>query len=365
MFLGLSLNHQSIFDSLSHTLFYSGDVEEVYPDVYTGLFNLVEAFSIATAIISSTTTVLPLINSTYEIPTINFTTESITEIPRMDNLYITEINLVPKIPSQTPFEWFYKQLTHFGVRGLLIGSILSICLLVFLLFLILHLHCKNRHKKSKLSYQYNQTNGTKTYSQLKHSSPHILCCSQKSSPKKSSTFRLKPNGSIARLNSSDSYHLISAIQESHKEKNPSSYQNSDCILNEHCCLHSQPIYHQVNHLMKTNPQPILSPTLRSVKKDIDNSSAQTYSAVYSCELAANLDIEQDLFSQNRSSIKRRSVLKMNQSNLIPSQILFLYMKNLVDCFAIQPSNHETILLATVDENRIQLYHIRVSNILIL
>jgi hypothetical protein len=314
----------------------------------------------------------------------------------LDNVYhqeyVTEINLIPKLPHQTPFEWFYKQITHFGIRGLIIGSILSICLLLFLLFLIIHLHCKNRHSKKKLFYQYKQTNGNKSYSQIKSSSiiPSNGHHSKKHVPKflrylhtnqpKSSSFRLTANGSISRLNSSDSYHLISSIQENHKDKKKSSYQNSDCILNEHCCIHSslsQPmpsssIYHQVNRLMISGSEPPLplanithchpsaTTILRSVKKDMDNSSAQTYSAVYSCELAANLDIDQEFISQNRSSMKRRSILKPNNLIVIQNQILFLYLKNLVDCYAIQKNNLQTILLATADENRIQLFHIRVS-----
>jgi hypothetical protein len=111
----------------------------------------------------------------------------------------------------------------------------------------------------------------------------------------------------------------------------------------------------------THYHPSTTATLRSLKKDMDNSSAQTYSAVYSCELAANLDIDQELFPQHRSTMKRRSILKTNTNSvLIPSQILFLYMKNLVDCYVIQPNNHQNILLATADDNRIQLSHARVS-----
>ncbi len=373
-------------------------MEEVYPDKHTGLFYLVDSVYIATAMISSTTTsILPIINYTFETSTINLTIPT-TQISIIDNIYhqeyVTEINLIPKMPQLTPFEWFYKQLTHFGVRGLLIGSVLSICLLIFLLCLIIHLHCKSRHSKKKLAYQYNQTNGNKIYSQLKHSSiiPPNGHPSKKRVPKflrylhtnqsKPSSFRLTSNGSISRLNSSDSYHLISSIQENHLDKKSSSFKNSDCILNEHSCLHSsisQPfpsssIYHQVNRLLLSGSEPPLpsaitqyhSPstpataTLRSVKKDMDNSSAQTYSAVYSCELTANLDIDQEFLPQNRSSIKRRSILKAKNSLFIQSQILYLYMKNLVDCYAVQPNNLETTLLATADENRIQLFHLHVS-----
>jgi hypothetical protein len=302
--------------------------------------------------------------------------------------------MLSNISNPSIFEWFYNKLTYFGIRGLLIGSIVSISLLFFLIFLILYFHCKTRHTKKKISHQYNQTNGTKTYSQIKnHSIPQPDGRqSKKHVPKflqylhtnqsKPSTFRLSSNGTMSRLNSGDSYHLISSIQENHKDKKKSSYQNADCVLNEHCCVHatlSQPIplsssiYHQVNRLMLSGSEPPLpsnnlthyhpstTATLRSLKKDMDNSSAQTYSAVYSCELAANLDIDQELFPQHRSTMKRRSILKTNTNSvLIPSQILFLYMKNLVDCYVIQPNNHQNILLATADDNRIQLSHARVS-----
>jgi hypothetical protein len=265
-----------------------------------------------------------------------------------------------------------------------------------LAFLIIHLHCKSRHSKKKLSCQYNQTNGNKSYSQIKSSSiiPPNGRHSKKRVPKflrylhtnqsKPSSLRLASNGSISRLNSSDSYHLISSIQENHLDKKTSSYKNADCVSNEHSSINtslSQPIpsssiYHQVNRLMISGNEPSLplphltqchpssisavATTLRSVKKDIENLTAQTYSAVYSCELAANLDIDQEVFSQHRSSIKRRSVLKSNNTILTQNQILFLYMKNLVDCYALQPNNLQKILLATADENKIQLFHIRVS-----
>ena len=115
----------------------------------------------------------------------------------------------------------------------------------------------------------------------------------------------------------------------------------------------------------TQPHPPTSTaTLRSLKKDVDNSSAQTYSAVYSCELAANLDINQELIPK-RSSIKRRSILKNTHSSLLQTKILFLYVKNLVDCYALQSSdrrNNEPILLATADDNRLQLSHALVSKL---
>jgi uncharacterized membrane protein len=354
-------------------------VEEVYPDERTSLFNLVDSFHVATAIISSSTTtpILPIINFTFETSTINLS------IPIVDNLYhqerVTQINVVPQLPHQSLFEWLYNKLTYFGIRGLIIGSTISISLLLFLLFLIIHLHCKTRHTKKKLSHQYNQTNGNKTYSQIKrcsipspdgrHSKKHVpkFLRYLQTNQSKQSPFRLASNGTISRLNSGDSYHLISSIQENHKDKIVSTYKNSDCVLNEHCCLHtnlSQPIpsmYHQVNRLMMSGNEPN-NGTLRSLKKEIDNSSAQTYSAVYSCELAANLDLDQEFYPQHRSSIKRRSILKTNNNSVaIQSQILFLYMKNLVDCYALQPNNHQTVLLATADDNRIQLSHLRVSS----
>ncbi len=86
----------------------------------------------------------------------------------------------------------------------------------------------------------------------------------------------------------------------------------------------------------------------------------SYSAVYSCELAANLDIDQEFVSQHRPSINRRSISKPNNSVLMQNQMLFLYMKNLVDCYAVQPNNLQTNLFATADENRVQLFHVRVS-----
>ncbi|CAF3939874.1 unnamed protein product [Rotaria sordida] len=397
---GLSFNGQPIFDSLSHTLIYSGDVEEVYPDKRTGLFNLTDLFYTVTAIISSTTTsILPTLNDTFEI----FTTYSIkptTDIPIIDHLYhqerVTQINLIRDISYQAPIEWLHKQLKYIGIRGLLIGALISVGLLFFLVFLIIYLHYKTRHSKNKLTYQYQQTNGNKNYSQIKRYSTTLPNDrqSKKHVPKffrylhtnqsKPLAFRLTSNGSISRLNSGDSYHLISSIQENHKDKRISTYKSSDCTTNDHCCLHStlsQPIqapsssiYHQVNRLMLSGSEPPLplanittnrhstpTSTLRSVKKDIDNSSAQTYSAVYSCDLAANLDIDQELFPQYRSLIRKRSFIKTNNPTLLESQILFLYMKNLVDCYALQPNNHQPILLAAADENRIQLLHAHSGN----
>ncbi|CAF1503099.1 unnamed protein product, partial [Rotaria sordida] len=49
--------------------------------------------------------------------------------------------------------------------------------------------------------------------------------------------------------------------------------------------------------------------------------------------------------------------------IIQTKLLFLYVKNLVDCYALQPSNttkEEPIVLATSDENRIQSFHALLS-----
>ncbi|CAF3986081.1 unnamed protein product [Adineta steineri] len=405
---GLSFNRQSIFDSLFNTLIRSGDVEEVQPDINTGQFILIDPAAIAIPILSSTiTSIIPINNNNY---TFEFFTKNITnttvEVPSVGNIYhrnaITPINQKTESPRKTPFTWLYKKLTHFGIRGLLIGSILSICFLVFLLFLIVHLHCKTRQSKNKCPPKLNQTNGNKAYSQIKRYSitPPDGHQSKKRAQKflhffyskqsKPSSFRLASNGSISRLNSGDSYHLISSIQENHKDKKRNSYyKKADSILNDNICIYSslaQPIppssssslYHQVNRLMLNGNESSSIPlssltqyhtstatahtaTLRSLKKDIDNSSAQTYSAVYSCDLASNLDVDQEYFSQRRLSSKRRSSSKHTNITVIQNQILFLYMKNLVDCHAIQPNNQEISLLATADENRIQLVHVRSGN----
>jgi hypothetical protein len=324
----------------------------------------------------------------------NITFESST-IPIIDYLYnnnehTTQKNVILAIPIRNRgnfFQWFFNQTTRFGTRNLLIGLIIACFILLFLLFIIIRLHCTNRHiGKNK----FNQTNG-RTYSQLHQQSRRYSIAppdgrdSKKRVPKflrylhtneaKPTSFRLSTNGG-------DSYHLISSIQDTKSLP----YRNSDCVLNEHCCIHSslsQPVpstsptssmYHQVNRLMSSGsdpplplpniiqPHPPSTATLRSLKKEVDNSSAQTYSAVYSCDLAANLDIEQDIL-QKRSSVKRRSILKNTNSALIQTKILFLYIKNLVDCYALQPNyrtNNEPILLATAEENRIQLSHALVS-----
>lgn len=411
---GLSFNRQTIFDSLSNTLIYSGDVEEVYPDRHAGLFHLVDSFHIATAIISSTakaaaaaTTTTTTISTVSILGDMEDLYEPLNEsmsmnnststVPIIDNIYhhqyVTQRNYIDEVPYQTTVEWFYKHFKYIGVHGLLIGAIISIGLLAFLLFLIICLHCKTRHAKKKLADQYKQVNGNKSYLPVKHYHNIPSNINQKSKsrlPKflrffrsnqsKPISFRLTSNGSVSRLNSGDSYHLISSIQENHKEHKIPSQRKADFIGTENCCVHptispsSPTIYHQVNHFMLSGgeiPLPLsnltaqrhstaFTSTLRSVKKDIDNSSAQTYSAVYSCELAANLDHDQDLFSQFRSSIKRKSVVKPTNSILMTNQISYLYTKNLVDCYALQSNNSSLTLLATADENRIQLLHVRVS-----
>jgi hypothetical protein len=328
-------------------------------------------------------------NSTSDIDSINLTFETST-IPILDNLYHNEkINPITIHERGVVFQWFLNKITRIGTRNLLIGLIIATCFLLFLLFIIIRLHCTNRHAKRK-KFSHNKSNG-RTYSQLHHQSKRYSItppdgrASKKRVPKflrylhtneaKPTAFRLSTNGG-------DSYHLISSIQDTKSLP----YRNSDCVLNEHCCVHSslsQPtpssppsIYHQVNRLMLSGSDPPLplsniaqvhshpnaTTTLRSLKKEVDNSSAQTYSAVYSCDLADNLDIDQSLL-RRRSSIKRRSILKNTHSSLIQTKIIFLYIKNLVDCYALQPSNrtnNEPMLLATADENRIQLSHALVS-----
>jgi hypothetical protein len=289
-------------------------------------------------------------------------------------------------------QWFLNKITRFGTRSLLIGLIIASCFLLFLLFIIIRLHCTHRHTgKKNLSYKSTQSNG-RTYSQLHHQSKRYSIAppdgrsSKKRVPKflrylhtneaKPTSFRLSTNGG-------DSYHLISSIQDTKSLP----YRNSDCVLNEHCCIHSsfsQPtpsspssIYHQVNRLMLSGSEPPLplpnvshshshpnaAALLRSLRRETDNSSAQTYSAVYSCDMAANLDMDPEVLLKRRASVKRRSILKNTHSSLIQTKILFLYVKNIVDCYGLQPrnkTNNDPILLATADENRIQLSHALVS-----
>ncbi|CAF3712480.1 unnamed protein product [Rotaria socialis] len=387
---GLTLNRQSIFDSLSKTLLRSGDVEEVYPDQYTGQFNLTPV-----SFISSTTTSIPGTRIlTTDILNLPMETSS---TPIIGHLYhsepITNINMVSPQPVHrrgAVFQWFSNQTSRFPIRNVIIGSVLASCFILFLLFIIIRFHCTNRAiGKQKLEYKCTQTNG-KAYSQLQQPQqqdrrfslvPQEIHDSKKRVPNflrhlhtneaKPTSFRLSTNGG-------DSYHLISSIQDNKTLP----YRNSDCVLNEHCCIHSsfsQPVsspssslYHQINRLMLSGSEPplpmsniaqahahsIATATLRSLKKEVDNSSVQTYSAVYSCDLVSNLDIDQDAV-QKRLSVKRRSILKNTHSSAIQTKILFLYTKNLVDCYALQPNNRTTtepIVLATSDQNRIQLSH---------
>ena len=394
--LGLSLNRQSIFDSLGNTLSRSGDVEEVYPDPTTGHYQLIESILSIATVSSTGPTSVSMVTST-SIPSTMHAINQSTNMPILDHLYhreqITRISIIRpvEITSRSPLlQWFHNQSKRFGARTLIISSLIATCFLLFLLFVIVRLHCTNRSSRraSRLS-RYNDSNG-KNYAQLNQQSKRYSLApsdgrmSKKRVPKllrylhtnedKPSSFRLTKN-------STDSYHLISSLQDGRSLP----YRNSDCVLNEHCCIHSslsQPvpasssIYHQVNRLMLSGSDPPLplphltqshvpasNGTLRSVKKDLDNSSAQTYSAVYSCDLAANLDIDQE-FRHKRASVKRRSILKNTHSTVLHTKILFLYVKTLVDCYAIQPkikNNTQPILLALADENRIQLFHAFVSN----
>ncbi|CAF1317126.1 unnamed protein product [Rotaria sordida] len=385
---GLAFNRQSIFDSLNYKLIRLGDIEEVYPDQYTGQFNLTSISSIETSIHSTSTSTISIINITIET----------SSIPILGHLYhnesITKLNIISPEPIHNRgifFHWLFNQIKYFPIRTLLISLLIISCFIFFLLFIIIRLHCTNYSiKRKNHSYKHHHETNGKIYSQLYQQNkryslvPHNNHESKKCVPKflrhlhtnesKSTSFRLSTN-------SCDNYHLISSLKDKDNKSLP--YRNSDCILNEHCCIHSslsQPIssssssiYHQINRLIlsgsdpplplahvtaQSHSQPISTATLRSLKKEIDNSSAQTYSAVYSCDLVANLDIDQDIV-QKRSSIKRRSILKNTHSSIIQTKLLFLYVKNLVDCYALQPNNitnKEPIVLATADENRIQLFH---------
>ena len=400
--LGLSLNRQSIFDSLSKTLVRSGDVEDVHPDEQTGLFNLIESFHIATAIIAPSSTSIS--TTTNDSTTSTSVVDSVTEtsyLPMIDPLQqqheeeedVTRTAVIAPRSTRVPhisFQWFYNHVKRVGLRGLIISAAVSICLLLLLLVIIVRLHRRNRQSAKDPPYPYNQTNG-KAYSQIKRQSialpdgqqskkrvPKLLryLHSNRSKPS-SSSFRFTSNGSLSRLSSGDSYHLIASIQENHRDQKRLSNKSSNCVLNDHCYIHStfsQPVpsppslYHQVNRLMLSGSEPPLPfshpaschppiSTLRSLKKDIDNSSAQTYSAVYSCDLAANLDLDHDGLPPARSTGTRRSVPKQSPTT---SPLVYLFMKNLVDCYAVQVHPQQTILLASADDNKIQLSHARVS-----
>ena len=373
-------------------------MEEVYPDKYTGPFHLIDSFYTATPIISSTITTshLPKINKIVEGHTTNLII-STTNISAIDNIHrqesVTRKNLTPKTSYRIPFEWLYKKLRFIGVRGLVITSVLSICLLALLLLLIIYLYCKTRRSKQEFSCQYKQTTGNKKYSPInrysrtpsdnRYSKKYVPNCLRylHKNQSKSLSFHLTSNGHVSRLNSGDSYRLLSSRQENQNDKRSSSYKTSDCISHERCCVYSSSLpptsslslYHQADRIMSSVNETSLSltnhtqyrpssnsTTLCSVRKNIDNSSAQTYSAVYSCELAANLDIDSQIFPRRRSPTKRRSTLNTYSSHVIQNQILFLYMKNLVDCYAFQSNGRQKPLLAMADENRIQLLHVQVS-----
>ncbi|CAF1594503.1 unnamed protein product [Adineta ricciae] len=383
---GFSFNRQSIFDSLNRTLIRLGDVEEVHPNPYLSQFDLVHSSFMPTFTQTSTRTVPIVTNETFSLDS----SATTAFIPIEDDQQRTErintkhiIAPIPIPPEGLVTKWFSNQVTRFGVRGLLIGAIIASCFLLFLIFIFIRLHCTSRHSRRKHSpYSYTESNG-KTYTHLQQQTNRSATPSsddresKKSTPKllrylspnesKSPSYRLSDNGG-------DDSHLISST----KENSTLPYRNSDCVLNEHCCIHtslSQPetstsMYHQVNRLISLDSDPPLplphlshshshlptTATLRSLKKDQDHTSTQTYSAVYSCDLAANLDIEQDI-AQKRSSIKRRSILKNNNSISTQTKILFLYTKNPVDCYALQTcqkTTQEPLLLATANENRIQL-----------
>ena len=307
-------------------------------------------------------------NSSYDSSTDNNTYESPI------NAEFDNIEIIPIKQHRSLVHWFHQQTKHFGLRTLIICLAIASCFLVFLLFIILRLQYTNRRRRRQKKFAYKSNNGeSKRYS----IAPPDGRDSKKRVPKLLRylhTNEAKPNAFRLSTNGGESYHLIASIQDT---KNLP-YRNSDCVLNEHCCIHSslsQPVptssYHQLNRMMLSGSDPPLPLPLpnhtqhsnsidagvrRSMKKDIDNSSVQTYSAVYSCDLAANLDFNHD-FLPKQSSIKRRSILKTTNSSLIQPKIIFLYAKNLVDCHALQSINRtstDPILLATADENRIQL-----------
>ena len=339
--------------------------------------------------------------STFTTSMIDMTVQS-SSVPSMDQLYLKErlvpINTVPLkeiLPQSTVLQWLHNQMKRFGTRNLIISSLVASCFLLFLCFIIIRFHCTTRSSSSSSSSRrqparsppkHNQSNG-KAYSQLHQQAKRCSVAPPDGQDSKKRVPRLlrylhtkdsKPASFRLTNNAGDSYHLISSLQDNRSLR----YRNSDCVLNEHCCIHSslsQPlsssssIYHQVNHLMLSGDDPPLpmanlaqphappsTGTLRSIKKDLDNSSSQTYSAVYSCDLASNLDMD-----QKRLSVKRRSILKNAHSSVaIQAKVLFLYAKNLVDCFALQPAmktKSPPILLAIADENRIQLFHALVSD----
>lgn len=358
---GFSFNRQSIFDHPSNTLILFNDVKEVFPDERTGLFTLIESYHTATAIIS-TTVAVPSISSTSapmttaSMSTILSNISQLSPFPQIDHLYqeaplTTTPSILTKstLVSRLSFDWFYTYMKQIGFRGLVVICIISISILLLLLSIIFYLHCKHRQAVDTLNYPYPHSNG-KSYAHIKRTSKRP--CSKffqyfHSTPPKSSSFRLTKNGSVSRLNSGDSYHLISSIQESQKEKHRNPRPSPPTTL-----------YHQVNRVILPKEEAVQSNgTIRSTRKDFDPLTRQTYSAVYSCDLAANFDFDQENHSTMKMGTqRRRSLVKTNPGSL--SGMVYLFMKNLVDCFALQI--HRTNLLATADDNRLQLCHARVS-----
>ncbi|CAF0896684.1 unnamed protein product [Didymodactylos carnosus] len=164
--------------------------------------------------------------------------------------------------------------------------------------------------------------------------------------------------------------------------NEENERNSDCLLpSEHCCYENS-LKRSSSFKQKMSP-PLLpsslysqgrllasieqsgTSTLRSLKNNnYDNSSSQTYSvsAVYSCDLAETFEYDsvnnkKQSTKERLSSMRKRSILKSTHTlseSQLPDEILnFLYIKNLVDCYAIQSINKEP-LLATADNNLIQI-----------
>ena len=372
--LGFLINRQSMFDSLENDLVRNGDVHEIRPDFYSGQYRLIDSVSTTTIESSSS---------------ISLNTTNPTVIDPFDQKdLITRVQIIESTDdfARSRFvRWLNERRKNFTRRTFLFSSLIALCLILFLIFVIFRLNCAHRFPTRKNS----QINGKHSVQLQQRYSlvPSDGRNSKKRVPKllrylhtneeKPNTFRLSQNSK------KESYQLISTLQDSRSM----AYRNSDCLLNEHCCIHSsfsQPVssppsvYHQVNRLMLSGSEPPLplaslrhaqvaptpSNTLRSIKKDFDNSTAQTYSAVYSCDLASNLDIDPD-HPQKTYPGKRRSILKNphSSSSSIRTKILFLYVKNLVDCYSIQMksrNNSQPMLLAIADDNRIQLFQAFVS-----
>lgn len=368
-FSGLVLNRQSIFDVLEKDLIRDGDVEKVRSDIHSGRFRLIEGISTTTR---TTNSMLK--------ETTNFILQNKT-VPPLDNIYrkdvSTRIDMIPPVdlrPRPKFVEWFDDQRKNLARRSLVITSILFFVLLIVVLIVVIRSQCRSRHKKSakKKSSKHYAARHSLTASDARKSKKHVpkLLRYLHTNQEKPTSFRLSQNSK------KESYQMISSSQE----PGPLPYRNSDCVLSEHCCIHSsfsQPVnstpsaYQEINRLMLSGSEPPLpiinyahiplcvttSNTTRSIKKELDQSSSQTYSAVYSCELASNFDLEQD--SPQKSNInKRRSILKNSHPSPTRTKIVFLYVKNLVDCYAIQSpkvNSNQPTLLAIADENRIQLF----------